>query len=103
MAFDLNGYTKLNGYRGAVRRQFSGPAASPLIGWVGRLTPIKDPELFLDTAAFLLGVYPEARFAIVGDGELRGYLEQLLKEKKNADKIKLIGYAATCPIFYARY
>lgn len=43
------------------------PDDKPLVLWVGRLTPIKNPQRFLQLAALVDG----ARFALVGDGELQ--------------------------------
>jgi glycosyltransferase involved in cell wall biosynthesis len=51
------------------------PAEAPLVGIVGRLVPIKDLGTFLEAAARLRASHPEARFAVVGDGEERPRLE----------------------------
>ena len=42
---------------------------------VGRLVPVKNHALFLEAAVKVLAEIPQARFAIVGDGELRQELE----------------------------
>jgi len=42
----------------------------PLVGIVGRLTPIKNHRLFLEAAAAVLAVQPDAHFLVVGDGEI---------------------------------
>ena len=47
------------------------PDDAPLIGMVGRLVPIKDVPTFLRAAARVRQVTPQARFALVGDGEER--------------------------------
>src|SRR6185436_10715902 len=44
--------------------------AVPLVGIVGRLTPIKNHRLFLEAAAAVLAVQPDAHFLVVGDGEI---------------------------------
>ncbi|MDP6776793.1 MAG: glycosyltransferase [Candidatus Latescibacteria bacterium] len=48
---------------------------APLVGTVTRLTPIKGMDVFLDAAQIVARDHPEARFPIVGDGELRPELE----------------------------
>ena len=48
---------------------------APLVGIVGRLAPIKDVGSFLAAAAIVSRSVPEARFAVVGDGEERHALE----------------------------
>ncbi len=60
---------------GAFRRAYGIPADAPLIGIVGRLVPVKNHRLFLDAAAKVRAQRPDARFVIVGDGELRAEIE----------------------------
>jgi len=40
----------------------------PLIGIVGRLHPVKNHLLFFQAAVRIFRVFPEARFAVIGDG-----------------------------------
>ena len=61
--------------RGALRRESNVADDAPLIGAVGRLVPIKALEDFLEAARRVVAARPAARFAIVGDGELRSALE----------------------------
>jgi glycosyltransferase involved in cell wall biosynthesis len=61
--------------RGALRPACGASAEDPLIGIVGRLVPIKDVDCFLEAAARVRRARPQARFVIVGDGELRPELE----------------------------
>ncbi len=44
------------------------PPEAPLVGIVGRLSPVKDHETFLRTAARVAVAEPAARFVVVGDG-----------------------------------
>jgi len=55
---------------GHFRPDLGVPAGVPLIGIVGRLVPIKAHHLFLAAASLVSKKYPDAHFAIVGDGEL---------------------------------
>lgn len=61
--------------RGSLRGEAGVPDGAPLVGIVGRLTAIKDVPTFLSAAAEIRARIGEARFAVVGDGELRGALE----------------------------
>ena len=65
---------------GAELRRRHGLSGGPLVGIVARLDRIKGHELFLEAAARVAQVRPDARFAIVG-GELldsdRGYGHEL--------------------------
>ena len=58
---------------------------------VGRLVPIKAPQLTLLAFAKVLAVCPEARLIIVGDGLLRGSLEQLSVALGLESRVDLVG------------
>jgi len=62
--------------RGTLRREAGIPDAAPLVGIVGRLVPIKDVPCFLVAAKRVRELRPDARFAVVGDGEEREALER---------------------------
>jgi glycosyltransferase involved in cell wall biosynthesis len=49
---------------------------SPLVGFVGRLSPEKAPDLFVRMAAQLAGKHPRAVFVVVGDGPMRERLQE---------------------------
>jgi glycosyltransferase involved in cell wall biosynthesis len=51
-----------------------------VVGYVGRLSPEKNPALFLRTAALVLARRPQTRFAVIGDGPMRAELEALAGE-----------------------
>jgi glycosyltransferase involved in cell wall biosynthesis len=71
LGFNLTPYletkTRTNGFRASIP---CCPQDAPLIGWIGRLTPIKSPQLFIDAAKLIHEHEPEARFVMIGDGEL---------------------------------
>jgi glycosyltransferase involved in cell wall biosynthesis len=62
--------------RRTVRQELGLPPDAITVGTVGRLTRQKGHAIFLEAAANILAARPEARFVIVGDGELRDYLHQ---------------------------
>ena len=62
--------------RGTLRREALIPDDAPLVGIVGRLVAIKDVPSFLNAARRVRERRPDARFAVVGDGEERAALEQ---------------------------
>jgi glycosyltransferase involved in cell wall biosynthesis len=72
-----------------------------VIGWVGRLAAIKDPDLFLDVVELTLQAHPDARFVIAGDGELRGPLEKQLTARNLGATVKMIGWQSDLSDFYA--
>jgi glycosyltransferase involved in cell wall biosynthesis len=78
--------------RGGLRRDRGIPDQAPLIGMVGRLVPIKDVATFVHAAARVRQVTPEARFALVGDGEERRLLEDLCARLGMAEVVTFHGW-----------
>jgi glycosyltransferase involved in cell wall biosynthesis len=65
-----------------------------LVGYVGRLVPIKRVDVLLRAFARLRSTVPSARLSIVGDGECRGDLERLASELGVADRVRFHGYVS---------
>ncbi len=79
-------------------------AASPdglLIGWVGRLTYDKAPDLFLRAIAKLRPEFPTARYVLVGEGPFRPEVERLITELALGDVVHLLGQRSDMPAVYA--
>lgn len=62
------------------------------IGFMGRLSIGKNPGLFLQAAHHILKRFSFARFVIIGDGPLRGRLEELAERLQIADKMDFRGF-----------
>ncbi len=67
-------------------------APPPLIGFVGRLVPIKVPHLFLEAAVQILERVPRAQFVIAGGGELRAELEAIALRPPLAGHVHFLGW-----------
>jgi glycosyltransferase involved in cell wall biosynthesis len=65
----------------------------PLLGFVGRLTPQKDPLAFVDVLARVRHAHPAVGAVIVGDGPLRGDVERAVRAR---------GLGACCRVLGAR-
>jgi glycosyltransferase involved in cell wall biosynthesis len=78
--------------RGVLRREAGIADDAPLVGMVGRLVPIKDVPTFLRAACLVRAERPEARFALVGDGEERPALERLARELGLGDAVAFLGW-----------
>ncbi len=76
------------------RREAGVAPGEKLVGIVGRLTTIKNHDLFLRAAARCLAdnTMPPVRFVVVGDGELRGFLERRAEELKIAPRVTFTGW-----------
>ncbi|HEV7573786.1 MAG TPA: glycosyltransferase family 4 protein [Thermoanaerobaculia bacterium] len=58
---------------------------------VGRLSPPKTPEVFVEAAALLAARHPKTRFVIVGDGVFREPVEALVEERGLRSRVVLLG------------
>jgi L-malate glycosyltransferase len=68
------------------------PAESPVIGYAGRLVPIKRIDLFLQAAAEIRNQFPEARFVIAGDGREKQALQEHARASRLEDRVLFLGH-----------
>jgi glycosyltransferase involved in cell wall biosynthesis len=66
---------------------------TPIVVFVGRLAAQKRPELFVRAVAKLFELDPDcpAHFAMIGDGEKRGAVEDLVSAYSLAKRVHLLG------------
>jgi glycosyltransferase involved in cell wall biosynthesis len=64
-----------------------------IVIFVGRLTHQKRPDIFLQSVAKLLELQPDcpARFAMVGDGEMRKQVETAISQYQLQNRVHLLG------------
>jgi glycosyltransferase involved in cell wall biosynthesis len=86
--------------RGSLRREAGVPDDAPLVGIVGRLTAIKDVTTFLAAAARIRARVPGARFAVVGDGEMRYGLQEDAAHHGLLDAVHFHGWRYDMPAVY---
>src|SRR5690606_29068120 len=67
------------------------PASAPVVGGVMRLAHIKDPLLWVETAALVVSALPEAHFVLLGDGPYRRKVERLIRAKGLLHRVHLAG------------
>ena len=77
-----------------------------LVGIIGRLTEVKNHDLFLRAAARLKEIraanadQPRVRFLIIGDGKLRTHLQDRAKELGLGDEVLFLGTRNDPEFFY---
>jgi glycosyltransferase involved in cell wall biosynthesis len=75
-----------------VREEFWFPPHSAVIGNIAALVPHKGQKYLIDAAATVVQQAPEARFLVLGEGELRGALEQQVHRLHLGQHVILAGF-----------
>jgi glycosyltransferase involved in cell wall biosynthesis len=101
LGFDLDPFLNSHTQRGEFRREMGLRDEIKLVGIVGRIFPIKNHGLFLESAARISAQEPAARFVIVGDGILRVALEQQARDLGMAGRVLFTGWRHDLPRIYA--
>jgi len=76
LGLELEPFLTAGRFTGELRGELGIQPQTPLVGIVARLVPIKAHSLFLDAARQVANTHPGVQFLVVGDGELRGAVEQ---------------------------
>ncbi len=92
LGLELQRYAAAPRFGGAIRDRLGLSAETPLVGFCGRLVPIKQPDIFVAAAHRVRAERPDARFVILGDGELRGAIEAKVAELGEAGGIHFLGW-----------
>jgi len=87
LGIDVTVFQQTDEIRSGIRDELGISDGDVLVGFVGRLTEIKDISLYLKVAAEA----HDMRFVIVGDGHLRGKLEDEAAELGIEDRVTFLG------------
>lgn len=101
LGLELEKFLDCEKYRGEFRKEVGFSADDLLIGIVARLVPIKGHTYFLEAAKKILEKKPEAKFLIVGDGELRKELEDYTAKLRIVNNVFWTGFRSDLPRVYA--
>jgi glycosyltransferase involved in cell wall biosynthesis len=83
--------------RAALRQELRLNGASPVVGIVANLLPVKDHATLLRAAAMLRADWPHLRLVLVGEGPCREALEQLTRELDLAKTVVFAGKRPSAP------
>jgi glycosyltransferase involved in cell wall biosynthesis len=101
LGIDLNIYSNWKERRVLCRQELKVSADEILVGIVGRLTEIKNHQLFLQVAALLKKTNRgHVRFVIIGDGHLRSELEEQVDELGLRADVQFLGSRQDPENFY---
>ena len=96
-------FNEIISQRGRLREEVGIGVDQPLVGIVGRLCEVKNHSLLIESVAQLKEEGIDARFAIVGDGHLRGQLEDRARELGVADRCVFTGFRDDAASLYADF
>ncbi len=93
LGIEIGAYENIESKRHILRREIGAAEDEIVVGFVGRLTKIKNISLLIKAAALVKvsAPTPVIRFVIIGDGELRSELEREAAELGVADTVRFIG------------
>lgn len=80
-----------------LRHDLGLPADVPVVGFLGRLSPEKGPEVFLRAALLVNGRLPQAHFVVVGGGPMEATLREFVARFRLEDRVHFAGVRADVP------
>jgi glycosyltransferase involved in cell wall biosynthesis len=101
LGFELEHLLTCQSHRGELRRELDLADDHKLVGIVARLVPIKNHHLFLQAAKVVAEAVPQARFLVVGDGELREELKAYVCDLGLDERAFFTGWRRDLPRLYA--
>ena len=107
LGLDLDAFSRWQSRRLQARGELHATENEVLIGIVGRLTEVKNHEMFLSVAARLKtlmaaqNLKTRLRFVFVGDGRLRGSLEEKTRELGLTEDVAFLGMRHDLENIYA--
>lgn len=99
IGLDLGWAARMQEARGSLRARFQIPPDRTIVGIIGRLTEIKNHRLFLSAVQLLRG--KGIHSLIVGDGELRAAMEQVVSDLNLHDYVTFTGWEEDTARIYA--
>lgn len=101
LGFDLEPFFQCGSLKGEFRRELGLDPGISLVGILGRIFPIKNHHLFLESAAQVAERESNVRFVIVGDGVLRSTIETYSENLGIRDQVIFTGWRRDLPRIYA--
>jgi len=85
---------------GSLRADLGIAPHAPVVGMVACLKPQKAPLDFVKVAEAVSHLVPQAHFLLVGDGELRGAVEEEVARRSLAGRFHLLGWRRDIPSLF---
>ncbi len=98
---DLAPYLENYQYRRCLRKELGLGGEEILVALIGRLSPVKRPQFFVQIAKKILQQNRNFRFLIVGGGEEEKRVINLIKEKELDKEILFLGWRSDLAVIYS--
>lgn len=82
-----------------LRNSIGVPQSTPLVGFVGRLSHEKGPDLFLRAAELVHRMRPDVHFVIIGDGFMRNELKEMASYFQLEKQVHFLGWRNTHEVY----
>jgi glycosyltransferase involved in cell wall biosynthesis len=92
LGLELGQFLHAEHERGVFRAELGCSESTALVGIVARLVPIKAHEVFFEAAAHVRRQLEDVRFLVIGDGERRAELEQLVRQQGLSQHVHFLGW-----------
>lgn len=104
-ALDLDLYKYNLYFRNKIRNKYNIHSDDILIGHIGRFTEQKNHELLIEIFEKIVNNSPKKKYKLIllGDGELRNEIEQLVLKKKLNEYVIFIGIVSNTNEFYSAF
>jgi len=97
---DVERFRPQHARSGALRTRFAIDADAPLVGFIGRLSAEKGPDLFLRAALSIRAQRPDAHFVLVGEGAMLKQLQVFASRFGIADAVHFAGSQDDMPAVF---
>jgi len=95
---DLSRYSRFEALNGVWKKELGLPAEARLVGYIGRMTPQKRPELFVHIAGEMLKKMPSLHFYMIGSGPLAGDIARIAASKTFSGRLHCFGRMDDIPL-----
>ena len=93
---DKGAFTDYNNVLGK-RKELAIESAQAVVGMVACLKPQKSPQDYIKVASLVTKVFPQVKFLLIGDGQLRPKIEKLIQKFNLKDSVILTGWRKDIP------
>ncbi|MGA1867879.1 MAG: glycosyltransferase family 4 protein [bacterium] len=77
---------------GKVKEELGIGVFDPMVLFAGRIVHQKGPDLLIEAARMVLDSFPNVKFVLAGDGEMRAYLERRCYELGISHAMRFLGF-----------